>query len=49
MSKPSDLEMRMMMLGAALVRWNPEAAKVVADAMVELEKARKAKARRRKK
>jgi hypothetical protein len=49
MSKPSDLEMRMMMLGAALARWNPEAAKIVADAMVELEKTRKAKARRRKK
>lgn len=49
MSNPRDLEMRMMMLGAALVRWNPEAAKVVADAMVELEKARKAKAKRRKK
>ena len=48
-SKPSELEMRMMMLGAALVRANPEAAKIVANAMVELEKARKAKARRRKK
>lgn len=49
MSKPSDLEMRMMMLGAALVRSNPEAAKIVADAMVELEKSRKAKPRRKKK
>jgi hypothetical protein len=49
MSKPSDLEMRMMMLGAALVRADPEAAKIVAEAMIELERCRKAKARRKKK
>ena len=49
MSKPSEIEMKLMMLGAALVKTNPAAAKIVAEAMAELEKARKAKPRRKKK
>lgn len=52
MSKPSDVEMRMLMLGAALVRDNPAAARIVADAMAEMEKLReskKPKTRKRKK
>ena len=49
MKKPSMIEMRMMMLGAALVRDNPAAARIVADAMVELEKRRKPPKRRKKK
>lgn len=49
MSKPSDIEMRLLMLGAAVVKENPAMARIIADAMVELEKARKAKSRRKRK
>lgn len=47
MSKPSEAEMRMLMLGAALVRDNPAAARIVADAMVEMEKLRESKSKKR--
>lgn len=43
MSKPSKVEMRMLLLGAALVRDNPAAARIVAEAMAEMEKLREAK------
>lgn len=47
MRKPSDTEMRMLMLGAALVRDNPAAARIVAEAMVEMEKLRETKSAKR--
>lgn len=42
-SRGSDLDMRMMMLGAALVGTNPAAAKIVAEAMAEIERLRNQK------
>lgn len=47
-NKPTKIEMRMMMLGAALVGTSPEAARIVAEAMAEMERLRKAKPKRRK-
>lgn len=49
MSKPSDIEMRLLMLGAALVKTNPAAARIVAEAMAEMERLRKQPKRRRSK
>lgn len=49
MSKPTDVEMRMLMLGASLVRVNPQAARIVAEAMAEMERLKKPKPKRRKK
>jgi hypothetical protein len=47
MRKPSELEMRLLMLGASVVKESPAMARIIADAMVELEKHREAKAKRK--
>lgn len=48
MAKPSEIEMRLMMLGAALVGTNPEAARIVAEALAEMERLKSKKPARRK-
>lgn len=48
-SKPTDTEMRLLMLGAALVRHSPESAKIIASALVAMEDARIGKKPKRRK
>lgn len=49
MSKPTEAEKHLLMLGAALVRQSPKAASIIAAALVEMEEMRLAKKKRRKK
>lgn len=45
--KPSEVERRLLMLGAALVGTNPKAARIVAEAMAEIERLKKTKRKKR--